>query len=160
MAREELKLDSTDVRARFADLLSPMKYTNYPFYGLMVRSVLQKTRLMIQYLAADRCLLAQLSLYGRFREIDEVLFYRRKARASARGVEREVEYNTGRSGKRYYFEHWRIFWEHHRSVERSILPTAVKVDLYRSIWRWAFQDRSQYRSDIARNLKMLLRRGS
>ncbi|NNG16471.1 MAG: glycosyltransferase family 2 protein [Gemmatimonadales bacterium] len=160
MARDELRLDSTDVRARFADLLSPMRYTNYPFYGVMVRSALQRTRLMIPYRAADRCLLAELGLHGRFREIDEVLFYRRKARGSARGLEREVEYNTGHVGKRFYFQNWRICWEHHRSVGRSKLPTPVKLDLYRSLWRWAFQNRSRYRYDIARNLKILLKRGS
>ena len=160
MARDELRLDSTDVRARFADLLSPMRYTNYPFYGLMVRRALQRTRLMIPYLAADRCLLAELGLHGRFREIDEVLFYRRRARESARGLAREVEYNSGQLGKRFYFQNWRICWEHHRSVGRSNLPTLVKVDLYRSIWRWAFENRSMYRYDLARNLKILLRRGS
>ena len=160
MDRDELQLDSTDVQARFADLLSPMRYTNYPFYGLMVRAALQRTRLMVQYLAADRCLLAELSLYGRFREIDEVLFYRRKSRGTKRGLAKEVEYNTGQVGKRLYFEHWRILWEHHRSVGRSDFPAAVKINLYRSIWRWAFQNRSTYRYDIARNLKTILRRDS
>jgi glycosyltransferase involved in cell wall biosynthesis len=160
MGRDELRLDSVDVRVRFADLLSPMRYTNYPFYGLVVRSVLQRTRLMIRYLAADRCLLAELGLYGRFREIDEVLFCRRKTRGSERGLTREVEYNTGQLGRRFYFRNWRICLEHHRSVRRSNLPTHVKVDLYRSLWRWAFQNRSTYRYDIARNLRILLRRRS
>jgi glycosyltransferase involved in cell wall biosynthesis len=157
-ARDELRLNSTDVRARFTDLLSPMSYTSYPFYGLMIRNVLQRTRLMIRYLAADRCLLAELSLYGRFSEIDEVLFYRRKVCGSERGLDREVEYNSGQLGKRFYFQNWRIFWEHHRSVGRSSLPTPVKVDLYRSIWRWAFKNRSMYRYDLTRNAKILLRK--
>jgi glycosyltransferase involved in cell wall biosynthesis len=46
-------------------------------YGLMRADILRKTRLQLNYTASDRTLMCELSLYGRFHEIPEPLFYKR-----------------------------------------------------------------------------------
>lgn len=46
-------------------------------YGLIRADVLRQTQLQRNYTDSDRTLLAQLSLYGQFHQIPEVLFYKR-----------------------------------------------------------------------------------
>jgi glycosyltransferase involved in cell wall biosynthesis len=155
VGRDTLRLDSPDIRDRFADVLSPLRYTNYPFYGLIRRGALQRTRLMVEYLAADRCLLAELSLFGRFEEIGETLFCRRKSRNGRDGAGKELAYNRGGKPVKYLFPAWRVLLEHHRSVIRSPLPMRMKSELIGIIWRWATANRVAYRYDITRNLHTL-----
>jgi len=157
VGRDTLRLGSPDVCDRFADTLSPLRYTNYPFYGLIRREALERSRLMIDYLAADRCLLAELSLYGRFQEIDETLFRRRKYHRG-RATGQEITYNRGGKPVKYFFPTWRVFLEHHRSVFRASLPVGVKAALVGTIWRWAVSNRLAYRYDITRNVRVLLGR--
>ena len=155
VGRDTLRLDSADVRDRFTDTLSPLRYTNYPFYGLIRRGALERTRLMVEYLAADRCLLAELSLSGRFVEIDETLFCRRTPRGNRAGTGQELSYNRGGKPIKYFFPTWHIFLEHHRSVIRSPLPLKMKSELVGILWRWAVANRGAYRYDITRNLRSL-----
>jgi len=157
VGRDTLRLDSADVRHRFADTLSPLRYANYPFYGLIRRSALEQTHLLTEYLAADRCLLAELSLLGRFSEIDETLFRRRKCGRGRAGAGREIAYNRGGKAAKYYFPAWRVLLEHHRSVIRSPLPLKTKSELAGLIWRWAMDHRVAYRYYITSNLRTLFR---
>lgn len=61
---------------RFAQIASSRDFCEET-YGLMRAAVLGQTQLQKNYTASDRTLMAEISLYGRFCEIPEFLFYKR-----------------------------------------------------------------------------------
>ena len=61
---------------RLAHLLRDMRFCN-PIFGLMRTEVLRSTGWMRPYGKADRVLLAEMSLRGKYFEVPEILFYRR-----------------------------------------------------------------------------------
>ncbi len=61
---------------RFAAIASSSDFCEET-YGLIRSDILRKTRLQQNYTASDRTLLCELSLYGRFHEIPEPLFFKR-----------------------------------------------------------------------------------
>lgn len=62
-----------------------------PIYGLMRRDVLARTSVIKFYFMADRGLLLEMSLYGRFHEIPEVLFLKRDHPGNAVNLPSDVE---------------------------------------------------------------------
>lgn len=67
-------LDSSSVARRFRWMLSKLKDCTSPVFGVMRREVLKRTEGIRNVPEPDRVLLAELSLYGRFRVIPEPLF--------------------------------------------------------------------------------------
>jgi glycosyltransferase involved in cell wall biosynthesis len=74
---DHLHLQSPVAHLRFKKILFQYGLCN-PIFGLMRRSVLQKTPLIGDYPYSDRKLLAELALYGELYEIPEYLLYRRE----------------------------------------------------------------------------------
>jgi glycosyltransferase involved in cell wall biosynthesis len=70
------KAISADPHVRLRELAS-MDHWCEESYGLMRTAVLQKTDLQLNYTDSDRTLLSELSLYGRFYQVPEKLFYKR-----------------------------------------------------------------------------------
>lgn len=76
------RLDSPRVSERFHDLLVHMT-TSFEIFGVIRREALERTGLFRRYFAADRALLAELILQGRFAQVPEALFFRRCHRRQA-----------------------------------------------------------------------------
>jgi glycosyltransferase involved in cell wall biosynthesis len=70
-------VSSSDVRDRFHRTMAMDSRGGGPIWGLMRSEVLKRTRLQPPYPHGDHVLLAELSLYGRFVEIEEPLFQHR-----------------------------------------------------------------------------------
>jgi glycosyltransferase involved in cell wall biosynthesis len=70
------KTGAAEPQQRYHDLLINGS-TCYEVYGLMRTDILRKTPLIAPYFGSDRVLLAGMTLYGRFHEIDQDLFFRR-----------------------------------------------------------------------------------
>jgi glycosyltransferase involved in cell wall biosynthesis len=79
---QQIELIDTDMASssqphlRFQKLAHP-KHNCETAYGLVVMNTLRKTDLFLNYSDADRTLLAELSLYGRYHHIPETLFFKR-----------------------------------------------------------------------------------
>ncbi len=94
---------------------------NYPFYGLIRSSVFGRhTQLLANVLAPDQILLNQLSIYGAFAYIPELLFYFRRTEGYGR-LDIQVEKHKQRVPKRWPAQY--LYWElvyHHLRVVRSL----------------------------------------
>jgi len=93
-----------------------------PVYGLIRLNALRKTGLIGPYISSDTVLLEELLMIGSFVEVDEVLFFKRdhpqrSMRASV-SYEKRIQWFTGRSGSRFLFPRWRLFWERLKSAMR------------------------------------------
>lgn len=76
------RMDSPRASERFHDLLLHMT-SSFEIFGVIRRAALEETGLFRRYFAADRALLAELILQGRFVQIPEALFFRRCHRRQA-----------------------------------------------------------------------------
>jgi glycosyltransferase involved in cell wall biosynthesis len=141
MKEDRLRLDANDVALRFSDCLSAMKLCHNPIFGVMRKEVLAKTRLKGAYLAADRCLVAELTLYGPFYEIPDRLFIRRK-HADNIGTTREfLPFWDPRLTGKIVFPEWRVAREHILSVRLSPLGVKIKMRLFDVVLKWVYAKR-------------------
>ena len=141
---DRLHLVSASPSDRLSSFLRNVRLTN-AVYGLMPTAVLRRTPMMANYVGSDICLLAELSLRGTFREIPEVLFFRR-FHPSCSSMHRDAEHLTvffdpSRRARRVR-ETWRHIFEYWRFTTRVPLTTPERMRtariLLRQTW-WARQ---------------------
>jgi glycosyltransferase involved in cell wall biosynthesis len=121
-------------------------------FGVIRASALKRTQLIGSYASADRALLGELSLLGRFYEIPEYLFFYRnhpqqswRAYATRQAV--QAWYDPGRARK-ITLPHWRLLHEHLRSIGRAPLNWRERAWCYLHMGYWV---RRRWRR-LARNL--------
>lgn len=102
-----LPADDPDVAVRFA-ALSQRNYQCFSIFGLVRTETLVGTRGLGYYAESDRVLLAELSLRGRFVDVQEELFHRRQ--------------HSGRSVRTHPTARDRIAWFNPDLVGRPVFP--------------------------------------
>jgi glycosyltransferase involved in cell wall biosynthesis len=148
-----------DPATRFQEVLA--RNDTFPIWGVMRREVLERTPLLGSYPEHDRPLLAELSLYGRFHEIDEFLFLERehvgrsvRAYDARRPHEAVVWYDPRQAGK-LIFPAWRLLREYLAAVRRAPLSAGERARCHLLIGRWAMRSRRE----LLRDLQLAAARG-
>jgi glycosyltransferase involved in cell wall biosynthesis len=113
-------------------------------YGVMRTQVLRRTAMKESYHHADRTIIAELSLYGRFYQVPDWLYFRRdhadraeRAHPSVRG--RCANMDPGRADPlrhpavRLYGEY---IWAYVRAIHRAPLSSADRRECYRYLAQW------------------------
>jgi glycosyltransferase involved in cell wall biosynthesis len=113
-------------------------------YGVVRTEVLRRTAMKESYHHADRTIIAELSLYGRFYQVPDWLYFRRehadraeRAHPSMRG--RCANMDPRRADRlrnpavRLYGEY---IWAYVRAIHRAPLPAADKRECYRYLAEW------------------------
>lgn len=124
-----LHLKSKSASGRFLQFMYCVGECNAVF-GLVRADVLKKTRLIGSYIGSDVCLLAELSLLGRFYEIPEYLFFRRHhpaASSSHKDVQSQLVFFDPAIHTPIALPKWRHFGEHFKSIKRANIPVSQKV---------------------------------
>jgi glycosyltransferase involved in cell wall biosynthesis len=139
-------------RKRFREVLAPTE--TFPIWGLMRTNILKKTPLLGNYPEHDLPLLTELSLYGRFYEVPEFLFFSREhGQRSVRAYdfrkphEAIVWYDPKMSGK-IIFPAWRLFYEYIASINRAPLSMKQRLPCYSIMGSWV----KNHRQDLLRDL--------
>jgi glycosyltransferase involved in cell wall biosynthesis len=149
--KDGLHLQSNTASERFTQLHEKLGFVN-AIYGLMRTNVLRHTGLIGDYLGADRVLLAELALYGKFWEIPQVLFYRRLhpgAYSSKTDKAELLKFYNPNVELLTSLTKWRQLWENHRAVQRAPLDINEKVRLLRYIARMANWSRGDLLAELA-----------
>jgi glycosyltransferase involved in cell wall biosynthesis len=139
-----------DVSKRFWDLMDGL-HTCEEIFGLIRSDTLARSRLIADYTDSDRTLLGELSLYGKFGEVREVLFYHRLHAKSSVKIhptfrDRAVWFNPNLKG-RLVLSAWRQFYEMIAAIRRAPLGRVPKSQCYWQAirwfkwrWRWMFSE--------------------
>lgn len=117
---------------RFIKLIRSIRMCNAVF-GLIRSSILRKTPLIGNYISSDSCLMAELSLYGKFFEVPEKLFFRRLhpgASSYDKSTERQLEFFDPRNRDKIVMPWCRRRYEHFLSVKRSQIKLREKIVLF------------------------------
>jgi glycosyltransferase involved in cell wall biosynthesis len=102
-------------------------------YGLMRTDALRKAGVFRRVLRPDRLLVAELTLYGRFRQVPEVLWYRRESAGTSVDRQRHSLVRAGDEpagfGAPPWWQHARVLWQEYAAAPIRPLPL--------SRWDWA-----------------------
>ncbi|MGH8720100.1 MAG: glycosyltransferase family 2 protein [Burkholderiales bacterium] len=129
-------------------------HRNNTAYGLMRSEVLRRIRLLRDYTGADNVLTQNLSLYGRFHELPEYLFFRRthpEAFTYKTNLDRIRQfYSPGsKSGDRFALVVSRHLLEYGYILFSTPLPLRERVDLLAFLLRFAWWKKGMMLKEIA-----------
>jgi glycosyltransferase involved in cell wall biosynthesis len=144
---------------RFNELID-LNHACLPIFGLIRARVLKKTRLIGNYVASDRVLLAELGLWGRFYEVPEILFlHREHPLRSTRAVPdlhaRTAWFDTKKT-KRIVFPVWRLLMEYFSSIRRPPISRRQRIACYIQLVFWIRKYWKMMRNDVVIACKEIL----
>jgi glycosyltransferase involved in cell wall biosynthesis len=133
-----LRVDSPRASVRFLEAV-----TNYDpqviVFGLIRSDVLRKTILIGNFAAADKVLIGELALRGRFHELPEVLFsYRNHVQQSWQAYPSHTYdgwFDPRKIGKKS-FPRWRLLYEHIGAIGRAAQGWHERMLCYIFMGRW------------------------
>jgi glycosyltransferase involved in cell wall biosynthesis len=128
--------------------------------GLMRSDILRKTRLISKYTDADRTLLTEISLYGRFYRVPEPLFYKRihpkmSTQEFPDWYERMEWFKPGSKGK-ITFPNWLQFFHYMWIILKAPIGFGEKIKCYRYMPHWLIKE--WHGGMMARDIKIALKK--
>jgi glycosyltransferase involved in cell wall biosynthesis len=133
--------DSADPTTRFAALvLRP--HDCQAMMGLFRREILARSMLLPSFHGADRAMLAQIALFGRYLQVPGALIQvrdhsERYSRSRTRPQDRAAWHDTS-SRSRLNFPVWRTYRTYWQSIADAPLPYRVKVRARLKLFEWWF----------------------
>jgi glycosyltransferase involved in cell wall biosynthesis len=157
---DDLDLRSPKASERFKELHHRIGLVN-AIYGLIRADALRKTALIEPYIASDRPLMGELTLYGRFWEIPEFLFFRRihsGAYSSQKDMSKLLEFYDPKSKDRVSLTTWRHLWANIVAVERASISPAEKLCLNWFLVRSGISNRQRLIGELSTAVRQRLQR--
>lgn len=147
----KLNTDSPKPQERFYDLIS-INHWCYQVFGVIRSNILRKTSLIGNYAASDRTLLAELSLFGRFFEIPERLFFPRRhpkqfTLAHTDRYSQTAWFDPTIRG-RILFPKWRIGFGYLTPLWRAPLSRPERVGCYFHMAKWFLHNRKRLVGEV------------
>lgn len=156
---DKLHLTESIASPRFTRLLNTIGLC-HQHQGVIRSAALGQTALLQDHIGSDVNLLAELSLYGRFYELPQRLFFRRMhpdASSWARtDLARQAEFYDPGKSRGIVLHGLRQHLAYLGAVHRAPISSREKVVLYRFILRRMIQDRDRLRSELGRLAGMLV----
>ena len=141
LRREEQQLDAASDKPheRFHELIR-MDHNCGALFGLIRTGMLKRTPIHGDFADSDRCLLAELALYGKYYRIPEHLFCHREhsqrvTRMYPSRQERTFKLHPDTPPK-IVLPHFRQFWEYVRCIHRAPLQWKERLRCYKLMLRW------------------------
>jgi glycosyltransferase involved in cell wall biosynthesis len=155
-----LHLQSGRAIDRFKQVFTNLGLVNV-IYGLIRATILRRTSLIGNFISADVPLVAELSLYGKFWEIPECLFYRRihpGAFSSSKTIDQLQEFINPSSKGRADLRGWYSLLANCRSVLRAPVALSEKLSLCHFVLQTAIWSRGELTKEAATALRQAVGR--
>jgi glycosyltransferase involved in cell wall biosynthesis len=155
-----LAADSPYPDRRFRELIR-MDHNCETMFGVIRAVVLKRTSIHGDFPDSDRCMLAEVGLYGRFVQLpDRLFFHRRHAHQMTQQFpsrqERMAQLNPDRRF-RIVFPHFRQFREYILAIHRSPLSWKDRLRCYFQMLRWLRNNAPRLVRDLRYSVVQLLR---
>jgi glycosyltransferase involved in cell wall biosynthesis len=157
---DRLHLPSPKASERFMQLSQRLGLCN-AMYGLIRTTTLRRTALLGNYIAADIPLLTELTLYGKFWEVPEFLFYSRfhpRASTSYQTDSQVLEFYDPKIKDKIPLTAWRHYAEYFRSVWRAPVGVPEKTRLSCFLMRRAIASRAKLARELSVAARLAVRR--
>jgi glycosyltransferase involved in cell wall biosynthesis len=125
--------------------------------GLTRSVVLKKTPLVLNYTASDRTLLAEISLYGQFCQVDKPLFFKRfhPGNVYLDWRARMAWFNPDMGGK-IVFPFWIQFFDYLKRISHAQIPLNQKISCLFFMYKWILVYGKSLVKDLLYGFYMLL----
>lgn len=157
--QDNLHLASARASERFVQLFERLRLCN-ALYGLVRAGALRRTASLGNYIGGDIPLLAELTLYGKFSEIPEFLFYRRFHPEASSSYVDDAQilqfYDPNRN--RAPLTEWRHLGAYFSAVTRAPIGVAEKARLFRRIARMGIWSRNKLAIELSVAVRHSVRR--
>jgi hypothetical protein len=140
-------------------LFERLGYVN-AIYGLARADILRKTGLIRNFIGGDIPLMAELTLYGKFWEIQEFLFYRRfhqEASSSYKDIAQLQDFFDTKTKGKIPFTGWKHLGTHFFSVMRSPLGISEKMRLGCYLVRMGIWNRCELVQELYAAIQQVIR---
>jgi len=140
---------SPDPVVRYAELLLT-PHACYESFGVFRREVLARTPRIGAYQGSDRCLLAEVALYGRIEHVPEFLYRSREhgARSVRVPVHERARHWFGQGGGAFVFPYFRFLGEHLALLRRAPLTPRQRLACARRLATWLSRNWRLLRGDL------------
>lgn len=150
--------DSDRPAVRFHDLIL-INHWCFQIFGVIRADVLRRTPLIGSFAASDRTLLARLGLLGRFHEVPEHLFLRRRhpeqlTAVPARYLHLHTSWYDPNKRGQITFPQWRILAEYLDAVRAAPLEARERLACYRLLAAWLRRYRGKLADDVGRAIRL------
>jgi glycosyltransferase involved in cell wall biosynthesis len=156
---DRLHLDSDRPSERFVRLCQNLRLCN-ALYGLIRSDTLRRTALLGNFIGGDIPLLAELTLYGKFWEVPEFLFFRRfhpQASSSLQKEDQILEFYDPERRTASPLTTWKHYQAYFRGVSRAPLPLAEKARLFARLLRMAAWSRGRLVGELSGAMRQKFR---
>ena len=158
---DRLDLRSESAVERYCMAASRIGLVNV-MYGLMRTEMVRKTQLIRHYPGADCIFLLELTLHGKFLEIDKPLFYRRMHEQASSNMKAspstlQVYLDPSKKG-RLFLRHWQIFSDQLGAVLRGPLRITERLHLIYCLLREMVSSRDEYLKELVTFARAMLLR--
>lgn len=156
---DDLNLLQTDPAERFFAVLGRIKLA-HQHLGLIRTSALRQTHLLGEYVGSDITLLAELSLYGRFLELPERLFFRRFHETSGswkrNDADHQRKYYHAARARQTRLTRWRGHLGLIAAIAASPLPVRCRMSAYGRLARRMAWDRREIMREVFDFMRWLM----
>ena len=134
---------------RFYDLAC-RRHLCFPIFGVIRAEVLHKTQGMGEYIGADRNLLAEIALLGRFHEVPETIYFRRHMEqyCALQDLSKQAAWIDPESKDTALARVRTNFVEYIRSIRRAPLSRRERLLCYLIMCVWSFRRRKKLFREI------------
>jgi glycosyltransferase involved in cell wall biosynthesis len=159
---QELNAGASKPHERFRGLIR-MEHNCEAIFGLIRADLLRKIQLFGSFADADRVMLAEMSLHGRYSQIPEFLFLHREHKLRATNVYPQSRFQRTAillSYKRLkiVFPHCRQFGEYLACIHRAPLSWRERLSCYREMLHWLRRYWRRMFNDVEQIFIFVLRR--
>lgn len=158
---DNLHIDIPEPEKRFAKYLRDVEMCNAAF-GLLRSDILRRTNLYGIYSDSDLVYLGELTLYGSFLELPEVLFCRRIHSGMAvqkyPSAHQRMVMSEPAAMKRLCFPHWKVLGGFLSAVRRSPLSWRERILCYVKLQIWLKRRGNELMPDLKFAARYLLRK--
>ena len=127
---------SDDPAVRFKQAIE-LSGTCFPIFGLFRKDLLARSTLHRAYYSSDRALLAEMAILGKFRRVDDAIFYNREHEQRSINIDDKVQrsfWQTGRKSRSAAAEHLHLARHLFEIASRHgdiVAPSRLRADLIR-----------------------------
>lgn len=151
---DEFNLRSPEPDQRFKKYHHLVRYGHqcHPFHGLIRREILTKLLPLGSYPSSDLVLLGKLTLYGKFYEVPNYLFWKRdhpdtSVRAHRRFRERIAWYDPRQKGK-LHLTRWKWLKEYLQAIQNAPLDWEERFSCYGQMLSWLMWNSNWLAKDL------------
>jgi glycosyltransferase involved in cell wall biosynthesis len=148
---ERLHLMDERPSVRWRGVLKNIRLGNL-HYGLNRADEFRKTGLLRNYNGGDFPLIAEMSLYGKFYELQDAFFYRRIHEEASSAMKSSTEimafYDPSKNEKLFLYN-WVHLGAYLRSAVRAPISFSEKLRIIGFQWKWVVWDRRLYFNELS-----------